>query len=772
VASAGTIEVTTTADGGAGSLRAAIESAQATSEIDTIVFALEGTPPFTIAPTSSLPVITYPLIIDGFSQANDGSVTVVLSGQLYPQGVGLLSSARTLSVRGLSIVNWKTGILSSSEAGGAVEIHGNLIGLKPDSTPAGNRYGIAVLCNQSPMEIGGIAVGEANTISANKADGILILRDACPAAALEILGNRIGTDVSGDGERPNGGHGIYVQENSVLAPFLISVGDGSDEGANLIAFNGGAGVAVEQTQSRVQVLNNSIHSNRGLAIDLLSPAEGISENDAPAEKDADTEGGNELQNFPILSAASIDGPGSTSVHVELDSLGGQEFTIEIYVNSSPDTMPDLLHGFHGEAEQLALSFDVTTNEDGNWGDDVLVPGEGPFLSATATHKPTGNTSELSPFEPVYAIVSEPDACTEEAIGQAITACEAKGPGEFCRIRFPFDCLDPILLGDPPTLSAGTVFDGGTPSGRIHLSCPICFGVLGLVGDGIVVRNLDVSPDPTFSDAFFLNGNDLLVVDVTVHNCDKGFTIHQSSDVGIGFSELPCFFGGADAAFSRRVNVIGNHLVGDFGNAWFNTAYGLAVRNICESPSCFPVADSDPRSAGGDFPTRSIGIEIRQNDIESGEGLGIDLDPQGPTANDAGDTDDGANRLQNYPEIVSAQVVGDELRVTAELDSEPEREYEVDLMADDACAANGRGSGKFFGTVVLATDGSGHGSTLARFDLPLAGIASFAYVTGIATSEERNSSETGTCTAVVELAVDIFADGFESGDLTAWSVSAP
>jgi hypothetical protein len=50
---------------------------------------------------------------------------------------------------------------------------------------------------------------------------------------------------------------------------------------------------------------------------------------------------------------------------------------------------------------------------------------------------------------------------------------------------------------------------------------------------------------------------------------------------------------------------------------------------------------------------SISNEVGANSIFANEDLGIDLGDDGPATNDASDPDEGANRLQNYPVIVSA-----------------------------------------------------------------------------------------------------------------------
>jgi len=186
----------------------------------------------------------------------------------------------------------------------------------------------------------------------------------------------------------------------------------------------------------------------------------------------------------------------------------------------------------------------------------------------------------------------------------------------------------------------------------------------------------------------------------------------------------------------------------------------------------PVPRQDRFQAGSGTDGLGVANRIRGSSFVDPGGLGIDLAPLTPNANDAGDSDDGANHLQNYPEVAAAQIVGEELRVTVDLDSRPDQEYEIDLLASEGCNGNGRGDGFYFGTVVLNTDAEGLGSAMLKVALPLEGPAEVAYVTGIATDEGGNTSETGTCTAVTELPVDIFADGFNLGNMDAWTVVMP
>jgi hypothetical protein len=99
----GVFTVTTTADGGPGSLRQAIlDSDAAPGGQNTITFAIPGQGIQTITPMFPLPVITNPVLIDGFSQPGyAGAPLIELSGQAAGSSNGLTVSAANVTIRGL-----------------------------------------------------------------------------------------------------------------------------------------------------------------------------------------------------------------------------------------------------------------------------------------------------------------------------------------------------------------------------------------------------------------------------------------------------------------------------------------------------------------------------------------------------------------------------------------------------------------------------------------------------------------------------------------------
>ena len=96
--------VTTTADGGAGSLRQAIlDSNAAPGGTNTINFAISGPGVQTMAPASPLPAITNPVLIDGTSQPGyAGTPLIAIDASSSGMADGMTITGSAVTVRGLA----------------------------------------------------------------------------------------------------------------------------------------------------------------------------------------------------------------------------------------------------------------------------------------------------------------------------------------------------------------------------------------------------------------------------------------------------------------------------------------------------------------------------------------------------------------------------------------------------------------------------------------------------------------------------------------------
>ncbi|HYE95667.1 MAG TPA: hypothetical protein VD962_05625, partial [Rubricoccaceae bacterium] len=140
--------VTNTANSGAGSLRQALLDANAhpnSGGPDRVHFAIPGAGPHTIAPSSALPTITDPIVIDGYTQPGSSPNTnpfgqglntvlkVELSGVNAGGANGLVIAAGGSTVRGLVINRFGNQGIHLLQQGGNV-IEGCFIGTDVDGT--------------------------------------------------------------------------------------------------------------------------------------------------------------------------------------------------------------------------------------------------------------------------------------------------------------------------------------------------------------------------------------------------------------------------------------------------------------------------------------------------------------------------------------------------------------------------------------------------------------------------------------------------------------
>ena len=131
-----TFTVTNTNDAGAGSLRQAILDANANGGADIIEFDISGAGPHTIQPTSALPTITDPVVIDGTTEPDfAGTPMIELDGTNAGSAHGLDIAADNCTIRGLVINRFDQDGISIQSSDNAV-VEGNYVGVDVAGTTA------------------------------------------------------------------------------------------------------------------------------------------------------------------------------------------------------------------------------------------------------------------------------------------------------------------------------------------------------------------------------------------------------------------------------------------------------------------------------------------------------------------------------------------------------------------------------------------------------------------------------------------------------------
>ncbi len=440
-------------------LRAAIMEANASPGIDEIRFwTANGAPrPMRFRPSSPLPAITAPVVVDGTTLSGYNGVPLIeLDGSNVRSSFGLHVTGGGSTIRGLIFLKFGTGIMLSGGGGNVVE--GNYVGVTAAGVGGANMWGIQVL-NSPDNRIGGPTPRQRNVISGNGYHGIKI--DSARSSNTRIVGNFVGMDPTGrramgnwmdgifvngagpttiggpqradgnliSGNRGNGitiggpvaGGGSHVVTNNLIGlsydlwPRAGNGGDGlavyatsnvkvggSHALGNDISWNAGAGVSARKTVfgtfgENIRIVGNTLAGNGGLDIDLANGLnlDGVTANDV---RDADS-GPNGLQNFPVLTSAMLDG-GGTRIDGTLHSEPGREFDIDFAIGAecAPSGRGVLFSPY--PAPRLS-SLRVKTDGAGNTSFVSVQTGipEGYFVVATATKRAdanvSGSTSEIS-----------------------------------------------------------------------------------------------------------------------------------------------------------------------------------------------------------------------------------------------------------------------------------------------------------------------------------------------------------------------------------------
>ncbi len=194
------------------------------------------------------------------------------------QNLGISTSAVTMELGPFNNViqgnvistNGGAGVMISDWGTWGNEVIGNFIGVDATGTSPLGGTGGSIQLNASFNKIGGTTPAEKNVIGGNGIVGIKVGFHSMTDVL--VLGNFIGTDVSGTQVVGNNGHGISITEGTHHS----FIGGATKGERNIISGNRGSGVALEGIGVRHNfVIGNHIGTDAG-GITNLSNESGIS----------------------------------------------------------------------------------------------------------------------------------------------------------------------------------------------------------------------------------------------------------------------------------------------------------------------------------------------------------------------------------------------------------------------------------------------------------------------------------------------------------------
>jgi len=689
--------VTNTNDSGAGSLRQAVLDSNLNPGVDNICFNIGGGGVQTITPLSPLPTITDAVVIDGTTQPGfAGNPIIELNGSSAGTNVsGLNISVGNCTVRGL-VINRFNGNGIFMQPGGSNIIECNFIGTDvAGNADLGNRdHGVSIFSPSTGNTIGGTAVQARNVISGNNLNGVAIA-----ASANFVQGNFIGTNAAGTGALGNSAPGVALGPAPGITNVNNNIIGGTTAGArNLISGGLSRGVAIFNGSGITGNLaqGNFIGTDVSGTAGLGNAGEGVFIQDAPNN----TIGGTAVDTRNVIS--------------------GNNFGISIVTSGA--TGNQVLGNYVGT--------DVTgTAVLGNTLDGVLI-GDAPNntiggIAAGARNIISGNRHGIN----IFPSGATGNQVLGNYIGTDVTGTVDLG-----------NSLEGVIIGT----SNNTI--GGTAAGaRNVISGNNQFGI-GIFNSGAtgnqVLGNF-IGTDATGT-ADLGNTLDGLAIGDAANNTIGG-TAAGARNVISGNNSYGISLVGSGAIGNQvQGNYIGTDVTGT--STLGNSRNGILISFNAQSNTIGGTTNGAGNIVafnGGDgvFVEAGVNNAILSNSIHSNVGLGIDLGLLGVTANDACDSDTGANNLQNFPVLTSASTTS---TIQGTLNSTANTTFTIQFFANTSCDPSGNGEGQtFIGSMIVTTDASCN----ASFTFPAA-LSLGQVITATATDPSNNTSEFSQCLSVV------------------------
>lgn len=611
---------------------------------DLIEFDISGSGLKTIHITSTLPSITRTVTIDGYSQTGasanlanfpapmNGTLTVEIdaAGESGIYGFNITGSqADGTVVKGLIVndIPYETFYLSDVDN---VSLEGNYIGTSSTGNVAdgGGSHGVRIGGDATGNMIGGATPAKRNVISGNGNTGVVFYGSAQTTGNF-VQGNYIGVGADGTTRIGNSQQGVASSEG----PTGNTIGgDGEFEG-NIISGNGGVGVYLLGTGGANSVQGNYIGTDYLGSTPIYNGGGGIVISGA----DSNVVGGSTSGARNVISGNSAHG-----ISIIDDSDNNDIFGNYIGVNAAGDA----------EMGNAVIGINIDTNSGGN---EIgsSVSGTGNVISGNGDKGISGGQTANS----VKGNYIGTNAAGTAAIGNTATGISFSGDG--------------WVIGGSTSSERNVISGNGTSGVRLDSAsnATIEGNYIGTSSDGnsdLGNGNFGVSLFDS-SDNNVIGGSSSGSRNIISGNEGPGIWLFSNGNDGNtisgnyigtganGTTDIGNTGAGVLIDGNSNSNIVGGDTAGESNLIRFNDSYGVGVITTNNA---------------------IIGNSLYQNATPN-----IDLEGDGPTANDANDADSGANDLLNYPEWSTYTESAGNTSVEYTLDV-PAGDYRVETFSDN------------------------------------------------------------------------------------------
>ncbi|HWP45948.1 MAG TPA: FG-GAP-like repeat-containing protein [Candidatus Limnocylindrales bacterium] len=653
------------------------------------------------------------------------------------------------------------GIQISGTGATGNQVQGNFIGTHINGSLAlGNNANGILISNASNNTIGGTTLGAGNIISGNNSDGIEI--SGTGATNNQVQGNFIGTDISGLIILSNTGNGVLISN-----AFNNTIGGTAAGAGNLISGNNATGITISgNSATGNQVQGNLIGTNLGGSSALGNASEGILISSASNN----TIGGTTSAARNIISGntshgITLSGSGTSGNLIQGNFIGtdsngtnrlGNSQT-GVFINGVSNNViggtatgaGNVISGNNSDGIRI-----LSTNATGN-----LIRGNliGVNVNGTVALSNGGNGIFIN-NAPGNTVGGTTSGARNVISGNNSDGIEISGTGATGNL-IQGNYIGTDINGTAALANIGNgVFINGASSNTVGGTVTGSRNVIsGNNSDGIEISGTGATGNLIQGNYIGLTsagtatlgnaGHGVLLNDVA-NNTVGGLTVGERNIIsGNALTGIAISGTGATGNLIQG-NFIGTDSTGTI--ALGNTSHGVVLASSASNNTIGGTANGAGNviafnGSDGIFANSGTGNLFSRNSIFSNTDLGIDLGSNGVTLNDAGDGDTGANNLQNFPVLTSANSGGGGTTVQGTFNSMANTNFVLEFFSNSTCNASGNGEGAtFLGSTTVITDSAGN----ANINITSTTVVPTGqFITATATDPNNNTSEFSNCIQV-------------------------